>query len=80
MRAAVSVEGLNQHHDLTVAVYNVGAVALHTSSGATVTNNYIHDVAYVGVGAWGGGMSNTTISGNVVLSSCTAAAAPAPED
>jgi hypothetical protein len=70
----------NTIHDLTVAVFNVGGIALHSSSGATVKNNYIHDVAYMGVGAWGGGMSDTTISGNVVLSSCTAAAAPGGND
>jgi hypothetical protein len=70
----------NTIHDLTVAVFNVGGVALHASSGATVKNNYIHDVAYMGVGAWGGGMSNTTISGNVILNSCTAAAQPGGND
>jgi Right handed beta helix region len=70
----------NTISDLTVAVWNVGGVALHASSGATVKNNYIHDVAYVGVGAWGGMMSNTTISGNVVLNSCTAAADPGGND
>jgi Right handed beta helix region len=70
----------NTIHDLTVAVFNVGGVALHSSSSATVKNNYIHDVAYMGVGAWGGGMSNTTISGNVILSSCTAAAQPGGDD
>ncbi len=70
----------NTIHDLTVAVFNVGGIALHSSSGATVKNNYIHDVAYMGVGAWGGGMSNTTIAGNVVLNSCTAAAAPGGND
>jgi parallel beta helix pectate lyase-like protein len=70
----------NTIHDLTVAVFNVGGVALHSSSGATVKNNYIHDVAYMGVGAWGGGMSNTTISGNVILNSCTAAAQPGGDD
>ena len=70
----------NTIHDLTVGIFNVGGVAIHSSSGVTVKNNYIHDVAYVGVGAWGGGMSNTTISGNVVLSSCTAPAAPGGND
>ena len=70
----------NTIHDLTVAVYNVGGVAIHSSSGVTVKNNFIHDVAYVGIGAWGGSMSNTAISGNVVLSSCTAAANPGGND
>ena len=70
----------NTIHDLTVGIFNVGGVALHSSSGATVKNNFIHDVAYVGVGAWGGGMSNTTISGNVILNSCTSAAAPGGND
>jgi hypothetical protein len=70
----------NTIHDLTVAVYNVGGVALHASSGTTVKNNYIHDVAYMGVGAWGGGMSHTTITGNVILNSCTAAAQPGGDD
>ncbi len=70
----------NTIHDLTVAVYNVGGVAVHSSSGVTVKNNFIHDVAYMGIGAWGGSMSNTAISGNVVLSSCTAAANPGGND
>jgi hypothetical protein len=70
----------NTISDLTVAIYNVGAIAIHASSDVTVTNNYIHDVAYMGIGAWGGGMSNTTISGNVVLSSCAAAAQPGGDD
>jgi hypothetical protein len=70
----------NTISDLTVAVFNVGGIALHSSSGATVKNNYIHDVAYMGVGAWGGGMSDTTISGNVILNSCTAAAQPGGDD
>jgi hypothetical protein len=70
----------NTISDLTVAVFNVGGVALHSSSSATVKNNYIHDVAYMGVGAWGGGMSDTTISGNVILNSCTAAAQPGGDD
>jgi len=70
----------NTISDLTVAVFNVGGVALHSSPSATVKNNYIHDVAYMGVGAWGGGMSDTTISGNVVLNSCMAAAQPGGND
>lgn len=70
----------NTIHDLTVAVYNVGGVAVHSSSGVTVNNNFIHDVAYMGIGAWGGGMSNTAISGNVILSSCSAAANPGGND
>jgi hypothetical protein len=70
----------NTIHDLTVAVFNVGGVALHASSGTTVKNNYIHDVAYMGVGAWGGGMSNTTITGNVILNSCMAPAQPGGDD
>lgn len=70
----------NTIHDLTVAVYNVGGVAIFSSSGATVANNYIHDVAYVGVGVWGAGISNATVSGNVVLSSCSAAAQPGGND
>jgi parallel beta-helix repeat protein len=70
----------NTIHDLTVGIFNIGGVALHASSGATVKNNYIHDVAYMGVGAWGGGMSNTTISGNFILNSCTAAAKPGGDD
>ncbi len=70
----------NTIHDLTVGIFNIGAIVSHSSSDVTVTNNYIHDVAYVGVGAWGGSMSNTTISGNVILSSCTAAAQPGGND
>jgi hypothetical protein len=70
----------NTIHDLTVAVYNVGGIALHGCSAATVNNNYIHDVAYIGVGAWGAGMSDTTVSSNVVLSSCGAAAQPGGND
>jgi hypothetical protein len=70
----------NTIHDLTVAVFNVGGVALHSCSGATVKNNFIHDVAYMGVGAWGGGMSDTTIAGNVILNACTAPAQPSGND
>jgi hypothetical protein len=33
-----------------VGIFNVGGVALHASPSATVKNNYIHDVAYMGVG------------------------------
>ena len=70
----------NTIHDLTVGIFNIGGIALHASSDATVKNNYIHDVAYMGIGAWGGTMSNTTITGNVVLDSCTAPAQPGGND
>ncbi len=70
----------NTIHDLTVGIFNIGGIAIHSSSDVTVKNNYIHDVAYMGVGAWGGDMSNTTISGNVILNSCTAAAQPGGDD
>ena len=70
----------NTIHDLTVGIFNIGGIALHGSSDVLVKNNYIHDVAYMGIGAWGGNMSNTTITGNVVLDSCTAAAQPGGND
>lgn len=70
----------NVIHDLTVGIFNIGGIALHSSSDVMVRNNYIHDVAYMGIGAWGGSMSNTTITGNVVLNSCTAAAQPGGND
>lgn len=70
----------NTIHDLTVGIFNIGGIVTHTSSDVTIANNFIHDVAYVGIGTWGGTMSNTTIENNVVLNSCTAAAQPGGND
>ena len=66
----------NEIHDTTATVFSSGAILLVASPGATIANNYLHDLAYMGIvvsdnSAGGDGMSNTTVSANVVLDACT---------
>jgi hypothetical protein len=66
----------NVIHDTTAAVFSSGGILLVASPGATITNNYLHDLAYMGIvvsdnSAGGDGMGNTTVSGNAVTNACT---------
>ena len=66
----------NEVHDTRSASFGTAAVYLVASPGATVANNYVHDNAYMGIGvtdnsAGADQISNSTVSGNVVLDSCT---------
>ncbi len=66
----------NEIHDTTAAVFAAAGILLVASPGATVANNYLHDLAYMGIvvsdnSASGDSMGNTTVSGNVVLDACT---------
>ncbi|HEY6461115.1 MAG TPA: right-handed parallel beta-helix repeat-containing protein [Polyangiaceae bacterium] len=75
----------NVVHDTTAASFSAGAVYLVASPGALVANNYVHDVAYMGIvvsdnSTNGDSMSNSTVSGNVVLDACTYPAAPGGND
>jgi hypothetical protein len=57
----------------TYSPFNAAAISLNGAPGAIVKNNYIHDVAYMGVGAWSHSLdiSNVVVSNNFVLNSCT---------
>jgi hypothetical protein len=59
----------------TSAVYTSAGITFRNSGGSVADHNYVHDVAFMGIGSWSnttpGSMSNTTISSNVVLNSCT---------
>jgi Right handed beta helix region len=66
----------NEVHDTQAAAFAAGGIILTASPGAVVENNYVHDVAYMGIviadnSAAGDSMSNTTVANNVVLNSCT---------
>jgi hypothetical protein len=66
----------NTVHNLTSAVFVAGGVALVDSPGAVIRNNYMYDIAYIGIGAWQSprsseGGSNTTVANNAVINSCT---------
>jgi hypothetical protein len=66
----------NTIHDVTGACWGTGAIFLANSSGAEITNNYMHDIAYPGTAVEdnaqdGGGTSNITIANNIILNSCT---------
>jgi hypothetical protein len=75
----------NEVHDTTAAAFAVGAVLLVSSPNATVSHNYLHDLAYMGVvvsddSPDGGEETGTTVDGNVILNSCTWPAAPGGND
>jgi hypothetical protein len=84
--AATSVRLLdNEVHGTKAAAFGAGSILLVASPGATIANNYLHDVAYMGIvvsdnSAGGDQISHTTVSGNVVLDSCTWPAAPQGND
>jgi hypothetical protein len=66
----------NEVHDTMSASNSTAGVFLAASQGATVANNYVHDVAYMGIeildnSAGGDQISDSTVSGNVVLDACT---------
>jgi hypothetical protein len=60
----------------TSAAFGAASIIITASPGALVANNYVHDVAYMGIviddnSMTGGSMSDTTVENNVVLNSCT---------
>ena len=66
----------NEVHHTTAATFSTAALFVIASPGAVIANNYVHDLAYMGIAASdnstnGDGMSNTTVSGNVVANACT---------
>jgi hypothetical protein len=66
----------NEVHDTTATVFGDAAVYLVASPKAVVTNNVLHDLAYIGIGITdnsmqGNAMSDSTVANNVVLNSCT---------
>jgi hypothetical protein len=72
------VFNFNVVHDLTSANWSGGAVAPGCVVGMTIQNNYMYNLAYTGVevetginGCPTGGMSNTLVSGNVFINTCT---------
>jgi len=75
--AAPNVKVLdNEVHDMMSASNSTGGVFLVASPGGTVANNYVHDVAYMGIivmdnSSGGDQISNSTVSGNVVIDACT---------
>jgi hypothetical protein len=58
----------------TNSPFNAAAISLNGAPGSIVRNNYIHDVAYVGIGLWNHSLdiSNAVIEDNFILNSCTA--------
>jgi parallel beta-helix repeat protein len=75
----------NEIHGTTAATNSAGGILLVASPGATIANNYLHDLAYMGIvvsdnSAGGDSMGNTTVSGNVVVNACTWPAAPGGND
>lgn len=66
----------NVVHDTTAASFGAGGIILVNSPGATITHNALHDLAYMGIvvsdsSTTGDQMSNSLVSGNVVLNACT---------
>jgi hypothetical protein len=66
----------NDVHNLTSAAFAAAGVAVVASQGTNITNNYLHDIAYMGIrfddnSATGNMMSNNTVANNVVINSCT---------
>jgi parallel beta-helix repeat protein len=64
----------NVVHDITAAS-NSGGIFVATSPGVVVQNNYVYDVAYMGIAvidnsANGDGVSDTLVASNVVLNPC----------
>jgi hypothetical protein len=74
----------NTVHDTTAGIFNVGGVDFFCTTDSAISNNYIHDIAYMGVGIWNwgcsGGISNDTVSGNLIVNSCTTPAVPGGND
>ena len=65
----------NMIHDTTSAVFSAAGIIFIASPGATVTHNLLHDLAYMGIvvsdgSTTGDQMSNSLVSGNVVLDAC----------
>jgi len=66
----------NVVHGLTAAAWGAGAVLASCAPGTLVKNNYMYNLAYIGTDLQAGpsclgGISNTVVSGNVILNSCT---------
>jgi hypothetical protein len=64
----------NTVHDLTSARFDAGGVALVDSPGVVISNNYMYNIAYIGVGFWQatmGGEGNITVNNNAIINSCT---------
>jgi hypothetical protein len=66
----------NVVHDTTAACFGAGGIIVINSPGATVMHNALHDLAYMGIvvsdsSTTGDQMSNSLVSGNVVLDACT---------
>jgi hypothetical protein len=66
----------NVIHDTMAAGFGIAAIMVVASPGAIVDNNYLYDLAYLGIAiednsTTGGSMSNSTVANNVILNSCT---------
>ncbi len=79
----VTITG-NTVHDTSDGIFNVGGIDLFCTPDSLVANNYIHDIAYMGIGIWNwgctGGISNDTVSGNLIVNTCTWPANPGGND
>jgi len=66
----------NVVHNLTAAAWGAGAVSTICAPGTQVKNNYLYDLAYVGIEmiaspSCAGGLSNIVASENAIVNSCT---------
>ncbi len=66
----------NVVHDTTACSFASAAVILTASPGSVIRNNYLYNLAYIGLAiddtsSAGDSMSNTTVANNVIINGCT---------
>jgi hypothetical protein len=71
-------------HDTRVAAFGADAVSLNCAPNSKVSNNYIYNTAYIGIGLGNGdcpgGMNGDVIENNVIINSCTWASDPGGDE